>query len=142
MDILNSKLKYAVIGGLVIILFILYLAVQRLTSRQPDQEEVSPTPAEVFPPTITPVDVRSTIPTMSAENKKELQYPVKFEEITVVYKSQSGTFLIYHLGDPAIAKASFTRLMQQMSINPALYLVEYRSLEPDPLPPRGFPQDE
>ncbi len=142
MDILNSKFKYWVIGGLILIVIILYIAIQRLATTPPDENGISPTPTEFFPPTITPVQVRVTVPPLSEANKKELQYPVKFEGITVVYKSNSGTFLIYHLGDPSIAEASFARFMQRLAINPSLYLVDYRSLEPGILPDRGFPQGD
>lgn len=129
---------YLIIGGLVLIIIVLIIIVDYVSNLPPEEditiEDVGPVP------TVTPVDAVNILPTrtpppLPQETLNELLYPVKFEETTVVYKPQSGTFLIYYHGDKAVAEASFDRLATRLNLNKENHDIRYRSLEPVKLPP-------
>ncbi len=100
-------------------------------------ETTTPSPL----PTITPVVINYIVPTLAPTIRNELLYPIKFEDITVEYKSRSGTFLIYFQGDQSAAVQTVNRFFTDLNINQDLYKIEYRTLDQVTLPPRVEVED-
>lgn len=136
MNIIQKK-YYFIIGGLIVLILILLLIINKLPGNLPTTLQPSLiTPTETIYPTITPVEINYVVPTMPPELQTELLYPITFENITVEYKSRSGTFLIYFQGDQEIARESVSRFLNDLNINQDLYRFEYRTLDQISLPPR------
>ncbi len=133
---MNNKKYILIIGGIVLLIIFLYVMINRVRMNigQDDNLLVTTTPSPL--PTITPVVINYIVPTLAPEIRNELLYPIKFEDITVEYKSRSGTFLIYYQGDQNAAVQTVNRFFTDLNINQDLYKIEYRTLDTVTLPPR------
>ncbi len=132
---MNNKKYILIIGGIVILIIFLYVMINRFQMNLGQDgllETTTPSPL----PTITPVVINYIVPTLAPAIRNELLYPIKFEDITVEYKSRSGTFLIYFQGDQSAAVQTVNRFFTDLNINQDLYKIEYRTLDPVTLPPR------
>ncbi len=132
---MNNKKYILIIGGIILLIIFLYVMISRLQmTTGPDGLPITVTPSPL--PTITPVVINYIVPTLAPEIRNELLYPIKFEDITVEYKSRSGTFLIYFQGDQNAAVQTVNRFFTDLNINQDLYKIEYRTLDQVTLPPR------
>lgn len=131
-----NKKNYFIIGGLIIVIIILMWIVRVITNRPQPISEVEPSPLNIPTPTAVQISIINNIaPTLPTEIKDELRYPVDYEEITVEYKPDSGTFLVYYNGDKTIAEESFNEFFSRFGLNKDEFTIKFRSLEPISLPP-------
>lgn len=133
---MNRKSYLLIIGGLIVLIVVLSIIVNRFRVIPSEEEEAQLTPTEIPGPTITPVKINYTFPTLVPELQAEFRYPFKYENMTIEYKSRSGTFLIYYQGDLTLATESTDRFFSESNLNMSQYRVEYRTLDPISLPPR------
>lgn len=126
---------YFIIGGLILFIVILSWVINNFRT-QPTETNDEITPTQSLGPTITPVQINYTFPTLAPNVQQELLYPIEYENMTIEYKPRSGTFLMYYRGDLNQATEVGGRFFSELNIDPNSYRVEYRSLNPISLPPR------
>ncbi len=126
---------YFIIGGLILFIVILSWVINNFRT-QPTETIDEITPTQTLGPTITPVQINYTFPTLAPNVQQELLYPIEYENMTIEYKPRSGTFLMYYRGNLNQATEVSGRFFSELNIDPNSYRVEYRSLNPISLPPR------
>lgn len=132
---MNKKI-YTIIVVLIVILLVMVVLINSLRQKSKDQSSEKISPTNVVPsPTLIPSP--AVIPT----GNLPANTPVKFEDITVEYRSGSNIYVIFYRGNRSLAEQSFRRLLTRQQISNGVK-TEYISLDPisvTSVPPPGYP---
>lgn len=131
----RSRLIIVILLVITILLFLLFAVLNQ--DKDGSMNEIIPTGTVTEPIAIPspPVFTYAPYPTLPPAVAADLAYPINYDNIIIMFKPKSGTFLIYYQTDEAEARATFEQFAAELSIPASAYRQEYGLMSPPTLPP-------